>query len=115
MSIGTRASEIISRSGFSITYLYGLHTRADKGDRQAADEISRLIRAQRELNLVFYAFRTAEKRNSDAKRRVKKLKSKSSAYTDPRNGSWERLKGRVSSSPGPAVKGGLPGLGKSSR
>lgn len=116
-SIGEKASEIICKSSFTITYLYDLYTRASRGDQAAAFEIARHIRVQPELEFVFYAFSSAAKRNADAKRRVTKLKAKSknSASADSRNGSWGRLTSRVRASPKSEVRGGLPSLGKSSR
>jgi hypothetical protein len=116
-SIGEKASEIICKSGFTITYLYDLYTRSSRGDPAAVFEIARRIRVQPELEFVFYAFSSAAKRNADAKRRVTKVKAKSkkAAAADSRNGSWGRLTIGVRASPKSAVRGGLPSLGKRSR
>lgn len=114
MSIGAKASAIIGRSGYSITYLYDLYTKAKKGDADASQKIALLIRSNRDLDFVFYAFRSAAQRAQDARRMTQKQKKKQ-APTDPRNGAWDRLKGRVGKSPGLALQGGLPSLGKGSR
>lgn len=114
MSIGSKASQIICSSGYSINYLYDLHLKASRGDSAAREQIGALIKKNRELSHVFYTFQSAAQRVQDARRATRKLKQKAKS-TDPRNGSWERLTARVRKSPGLALQGGLPGLGKGSR
>ncbi|MEG0921330.1 MAG: hypothetical protein RSD57_13600 [Comamonas sp.] len=89
-SIGAKASDIIGRSGYSITTLYDLHQRSTNGEQAAAEQIAKLIKSNADLDLVFYAFRSATKRVQDAQRRVQGLKSKR-PEADPRNGGWAKL------------------------
>lgn len=114
MNVGQRALLVITRSGLSAVRLHDLHVRADRGDKAAHLEIQSLIAANPELRFVFNSFYSAADRVNTAQARVKKLKSKSAAAADPRNGSWQRLNSSVGKAPGSVLKGGLPGLGKRS-
>lgn len=116
MSIGAKASAVVAKSGMSIVYLHDLHTRSKNGDKEARREIENLIKSNRELGQVFYAFRTAIDRAKTARRAMtKEEKAKQRTALDPRNGGWERLQKSVGKSPGLALRGGLPSLGKSAK
>lgn len=108
MSVGSKTSEIISKSGFSAVYLHKLHLRAQRGNEKAREDIQGLIRQNPELRFVFNSFFSARERVADAKRAVAKLKSAK------REDSWARLRGNSGKSPGLPLQGGLPGLGKRS-